>query len=79
MNLPELQKILDTAPGADVDFEFFEELKTALNSLLLLNGANAGLPVYTDNEAALLDEAAVGSLYADETGIVRVVLEGVEP
>ena len=76
MDLSELQNILDTSPGADINFEFFEELKTALNSLLLLNGANAGLPVYTDNEAALLDEAAIGSLYADDNGIVRVVLEG---
>lgn len=79
MDLPELQTILDNAPGADVNVEFFDELKTALDSLLLLNGANAALPVYIDNEAALADDAVVGSLYADETGIVRVVLEGEEP
>lgn len=72
MDLPELQKILDNAPGADVDVEFFDELKTVLNSLLFASGGNAVLPVYADNNEAKA-ELPDGALYADNSGNVKVV------
>jgi hypothetical protein len=74
MDFTELDDIITNTPGADVDAPFFTELKANLQLALLKTGTNAALPVYDDNAAALADNAAVGSLYAQANGSVWVVL-----
>jgi len=75
MTTTELDAIIAASTGADVSPEFFTELKANLLLALLATGANAGLPVYSDNAASLTASAPVGSLYATPAGSVCGVLE----
>jgi hypothetical protein len=70
----ELDAIIAAGVGADVNPEFFTELKANLLLALLEDGSNGALPVYADNAAALADSAPVGSLYSQANGSVWVVL-----
>ena len=89
MDYTEIDKIINNAPGSEIDVPFFEELKTnlielkeaidniaeSLPELLKAAGENADLPTYADNTAALQAEAPIGSLYATPSGDVKIVLD----
>ena len=60
MDYTELDAIIAAGTGADVNPEFFTELKSNLLLALLKTGANANLPAYADNAAAI-----AGGLSAD--------------
>jgi hypothetical protein len=75
VNYTELDAIIAAGTGADVNPEFFTELKSNLLLALLKTGANANLPAYADNAAAIAGGLSVGAIYVQPSGAVYVVLE----
>ena len=67
----ELDAIVTASPGADVDADFFTELKTNQESNTVPKFST--LAVYTANDTAIIGGLGDGDLYRTTTGALMVV------
>ena len=66
----ELDAIVAAGAGADVDPDFFSEIKANFENFNI-----ATMPVYADNAAAITGGAEPGDIYRTSTGALMIVFE----